>query len=119
MPFYLQDSGSAYWQLGVTTDGREQNTVVGAQSIVALVVQDFNNVYWQLGITTTGRLTATVVAPAAITAIILADSNAFNWTLRVSTDGRIQLGPPLAFAPAEDGYIPPFAGGWDSLITVW
>lgn len=118
MPFYLQDSGSVYWQLGVSTDGREQNTVVAAQSIVALVVQDASGVYRQLGITTAGKLTASVTSPAATTSIVLADSSSHAWALSVSAAGRILLSP-VAFEPAEDGYIPPLSGGWDSQVTVW
>jgi|ERR1039458_9867161 hypothetical protein len=118
MLFYLQDSGSVYWQLGVTTDGREQNTVVGAQLIVALVEQDASGIYWQLGITTDGRLTATVVGATTTTSIVLADSSSQLWTLGVSGAGRT-LFSPVSFEPAEDGYIPPLSGGFDSLVTVW
>ena len=118
MPFYLQDSGSVYWQLGVTTVGREQNTVVGAQAIVTLVVQDVSGVYWQLGITTAGRLTATVVGATGTSLIVLTDSTSQLWLLGVSGAGR-SLFSKVSFEPAEDGYMPPLSGGFDSLVTVW
>jgi hypothetical protein len=118
MPFYLQDSGSVYWQLGVTTDGREQNTVVGAQSLVTLVVRDDGGSYWQAGITTAGRLTWAATSPTSITSIVLADSASRLWALTPSGAGRTLLSP-VSFQPSEDGYIPPLSGGWDSLVSVW
>lgn len=116
MAFYLQDSGSAYWQLGVTTDGREQNTSVGAQSIVPLVVQDSSSAYWQLGITTDGRLTFTSVGATATTAITLTDANGVNWALGVTTDGRTLMTPLVFF---DDPFIIPVGAGWDCTVTVW
>jgi len=118
MPFYLQDSGSVYWQLGVTTDGREQNSVVGSQSLVTLVVRDSAGGYWQLGITTAGRISPSSTSPAAVTSIVLADSNSQLWSLSVDASGRAILSQ-VEFQPSEDGYIPPMSGGWDSLVTVW
>jgi hypothetical protein len=118
MPYYLQDSGSVYWQLGVTTDGREQNTVVGTQTVVTLVIRDPSSAYWQLGITTAGRLTATSTGAAATSTIVLADSSSQLWWLSVQAGGRIQM-TPVKFEPMEDGYMPPIGGGFDSIVTVW
>ena len=121
--YYLQDSGAQNWQLGVTTDGREQNTKVGAQTIVPLVVKDLNNVYYSLGITTDGRLFPTVTGAAATTDIVLQDSNGVSWTLKINiyTPGqpRIQMGSPYVFQPFEEGYLPPICAAPGTRVTVW
>lgn len=89
MNYYLQDSGTNNWQLGITTAGDLTQTPTGAQTIVPLVLVDGNGVYWQLGITLAGDLTQTIVGATAITSIILLDSNGRLWAVTVDTNGDL------------------------------
>jgi hypothetical protein len=89
MNYYLQDSNSVYWQLGITTTGDLTQTVVGPQTIVPLVLKDISNNYWQLGITINGDLTQTPTSPAATTFIQLIDSSGGIWNVSIDTNGDL------------------------------
>ena len=86
--YYLQDSGSNYWQIGITPLGQWNPSSVGAQTIVALVVQDSAGTYWQLGITTSGQLTWTSVGATTTTQMIVTDSQGQKWQVGVTINGQ-------------------------------
>lgn len=89
MAYFLQDAGSAYWQLGVTVSGQLSTTSVGTQTIVTLVLQDSAAGYWQLGVTVSGQLSTTSVGVTTITPISLIDSNGKTWNVGVTTVGQL------------------------------
>ena len=89
MNYYLQDSNSDNWQLGVTTSGALTTTSVGAESIPTLILEDTSGNYWQLGVTTAGALTTTSTGAAAVTTINLTDSSGNYWNVQVTTAGAL------------------------------
>lgn len=89
MNYYLQDSGSVYWQISVSTSGQPVTTATGPQSITTLVLNDSQGGYWQLGVSTSGQLTTTSTGAAAVTTIEIMDSNGFSWSFGVTPLGQI------------------------------
>lgn len=88
--YYLQDSSTQNWQLGVTALGQITTTAVGAESIITLTLMDLNGVYWQLGVTTLGQLTLTSTGVATVNTINLTDSLGNNWNVQPTILGQLQ-----------------------------
>lgn len=103
MAYYLQDSNSVYWQLGITTLGQITTTVVGTQVIVPLVLRDVSLGYWQLSVSILGQVTQTSVGATDLTEIILFDSNGQRWLIGVTVLGQLTRTPFFGYAGAVVG----------------
>lgn len=95
MNYYLEDSNSVYYQLGITTIGQIITTVVGAQTIVNLILEDSGSNYWQLGVSTIGQVITTSIGATSITSIILFDGIGVKWTIGVDTLGQLTATPSV------------------------
>lgn len=106
MPYYLQDTNSVYYQLGVTPQGQWTLTVTSAQTITDIAVRDANDNYWLLSVSTSGQLVLTLtdesgVPSPPVVSIVLMDSNGIFWKLTATPFGQPLM--TLVFIPST-GY---------------